>query len=252
MSSYRLLDNSRFYVLASSVLVSFVVAAWLRITIEADQLYYIRLQQTMGLFSLVYWYVALLISPLGYVVGKERLRYWVFARRAIGVSAAYFALVHLTVALWGQLGGPGELGRLPDLIQTSLIFGFAGVIVLLIMAATSFDIAVKRMTYRRWKLLHRTIYTAFVLVVLHIWMLGTHVTYVGVQWVAIAALLLLAGLESYRMLKNLDAKRHFLDSRVSGLLMLLVVLAAWLFVILSIPALFDNYHSKHHEGSHAE
>lgn len=252
MSSYRLFDNSRFYVLVSSVLVSLLVAAWLRITVEADQLYYIRLQQIMGLLSLVYWYVALLISPLGYVVGKERLRHWAFARRAIGVSAAYFALVHFAVALWGQLGGLSELGRLPELIQISLIFGFAGVVVLLIMAATSFDAVVKFMTYQRWKLLHRTTYIAFVLVVLHIWMLGTHVTYVGVQWAGIAALLLLAGLESYRILKNLDAKWHFFDGRVSVLLILLVVLAVWLFAILSIPTLFDNYHSKHHEGIHAE
>lgn len=252
MLTYRLLDNTRFYILVSTMLLSLLCVAGLRIVIEADQLYYIRLQQVMGFASLVYWYVALLISPLGYLIGKDRISHFIFARRAIGVSAAYFALLHLVVSLWGQLGGPGELGRLPELIQMSLVFGMVGAVALLVMAATSFDAVVKLMTYRRWKLLHRTTYVAFVLVVLHVWTIGTHVTYTSVQWAAIAALMLLAGLESYRLLKNLDAKWHFIDGRGGAIVMVLVALAVWLFVILSIPAVFDNYHSRHHEGVHAE
>ena len=252
MSTYRLLDNSRFYILVSSVLLSLLAAAWLRVIIEADQLYFIRLQQIMGLAALTYWYGALMISPLTYVLGKDRMRHITFARRAIGVSAAYFAILHLVISLWGQLGGPEELVRLPSLIQTSLAFGLVGIVVLIIMAATSFDVAVRFMTYKRWKLLHRTSYVAFILVVIHIWMIGTHLTYQTVQWVSLGALLLLAGLESYRMLRKLDEKWHFIDGRGGAIIMVLVALAVWFFAIISIPVVFDNYHSKHHGGIHAK
>lgn len=244
--------NTRFYILMLSVLSSLFVVGVVRITFESDQLFYIRLQQLMGLFSLLFWYVALIISPLTYIFGKQKLRHLVYARRAIGVSAAYFAILHLCIALWGQLGGPSELVRLPELIQTSLLLGAVATVVLLVMAATSFDAVVRRMTYSRWKLLHRLTYIAFILVVLHIWMIGTHVTYSLAQIIALSALLLLAGLESYRFLMNLDKKWHFIEGKGGAVLLVAVLLAMWFAVIVSIPRSIDNYHSKHHGGAHGE
>ena len=248
-----LLDNSRFYILTAGVLASFILVGLLRVNFESDQLYYIRLQQVMGAVSLVFWYIALLISPLTFIFGKKALRHVVYARRAIGVLAAYYALLHLCIALWGQLGGIAQLGRLPDLIQTSLVLGGVATLVLIIMAGTSFDVVVKRMTFTRWKLLHRLTYAAFVLVVLHIWTIGTHVTYSTVQYAALVALLLLAGLESYRILMSIDKKWHFIEGRGGALLLVIVCMAMWFAFITSIPRLFDNYHSKHHGGAvHAE
>src|SRR5687767_8589295 len=95
--------NPRFYILASAVCVSVLAACWLRLSITSDQLFVIRLQQLFGYFSVFLWVGALIITPLHKVVGDRRyMPYLLFARRAIGVSAAYFALLHVCIALWGQ------------------------------------------------------------------------------------------------------------------------------------------------------
>ena len=88
-----LLDNSRFYILATSFLISLAVIGFLRLQIPSDQLFYIRTQQVFGLLAIFYWYVALIISPIGHVIGKHRMKKVEFARRAIGVSAFYFVLL---------------------------------------------------------------------------------------------------------------------------------------------------------------
>ncbi len=243
---YKLLDNSRFYVLASSILLSFAVVAWLRLQIPSDQLFYIRTQQVFGLLCVLYWYLALVISPIGYVVGKQRMKHLEFTRRAIGVSAFYFALLHGLVALWGQLGGPGQLQYLPDLFKWSLLAGAIAFSILLIMASTSFDKVVKFMTLRRWKWLHRLVYFGGILAVLHIWSVGTHLAYTNIQLAAFVALIILGGLEMYRTTKIVNDKYLHLDKVESSVLFI----SAWAVVtvmIAIIPAVVDNYHSRHED-----
>lgn len=242
-------DNSRFYVLATSVVISVLCIAWFRVTLPSDQLFYIRTQQVLGLLALVYWYGALAISPVTYVVGKQRLRHVVFMRRAIGVSAAYFALLHFGIALWGQLGGLAGLWVLPGAFQLSLALGAVAMVALGAMALTSFDAVIRAMTFRRWKWLHRIAYGAFIAVLLHIWMIGSHVTYSGVQIAALTALMLLAAAESYRILKELDKKWHIIDGRMSFAIMMSVALAGWFSLMVVLPAALGSYHASHeHEG----
>jgi methionine sulfoxide reductase heme-binding subunit len=247
---YQLLNNSRFYILASTVLFSVAVAAWLRLQISTDQLYYIRLQQAYGLLCMLYWYVALVISPLGYVIGKQRMGYIEFARRAIGVSAAYFAVLHMLVALLGQLGGINEIALLPSLFKWSLLGGFIAVIVLLLLAATSFDTVIKYMTFPRWKWLHRLVYGAGILAVLHVWTIGTHVAYSGVQIMAFVALALLSGLETFRVTTLLARKHSELQSRGSFTLFFVSVWSFWLVLVLALPTMVQNYHNRHTESGH--
>jgi DMSO/TMAO reductase YedYZ heme-binding membrane subunit len=85
-----------------SLLISLGVTAWLRLQISSDQLYYIRLEQVFGFIGLAFLYIALIISPLSLLFKQNQgVKYMLFARRAIGVSAAYFAVLHASVALWG-------------------------------------------------------------------------------------------------------------------------------------------------------
>ena len=249
MKTASLLSNTRFYILATSFLISILVAAWLRLEIQSDQLYYIRLQQVFGLLCVLYWCVALMISPVGYVVGKHRMKRIEFARRAIGVSAAYFAALHGSIALWGPLGGINELLLLPTLFKWSLLAGGFAFVILLIMAATSFDKVVKLMTFKRWKLLHRLVYIAWVLVVLHIWTVGTHLAYSNIQWAAFIALTLLAGLELYKVTQKLNEKYFHLEKAENVTLFV----SSWLIVagiLITAPMFIQDYHSKHadHNG----
>lgn len=250
---YRLLNNSRFYILASSFLLSLAAIAWLRLLISSDQLFYIRSQQVFGLLAVSYWYLALIISPIGYVIGKQRVRRAEFARRAIGVSAFYFAFLHGAVALWGQLGGPDQIQFLPTLFKWSLLGGSVAFVILFVMAATSLDAVVKFMTYRRWKWLHRFGYAGGVLVILHVWTVGTHLAYSGIRWVAFVALIVLAAVELFRVIKLLNDKYFHLDIVEKTMLWLSV----WVIVVLGIaliPELVQNYHSRHtgHSGQHGE
>jgi DMSO/TMAO reductase YedYZ heme-binding membrane subunit len=243
-TSYSLLSNSRFYILLGSLLISLFIVGLLRLHIPNDQLYVIRLQQLFGLFCLIYWYFALIISPVGSIIGKPRMRHIEFARRAIGVSAFYFALLHAGIALWGQLGGLEQLRYLPSLFQWSLAAGAIALGILCVMAATSFDAVVKFMTYKRWKWLHRLVYTAFILVVLHVWSIGTHLAYPPIQLAALAALVLLSGLELLRFTKSISDKYLHLNRTE----LYTLFLAAWICVvalIVSIPAFVQNYHSRH-------
>ena len=243
---HSLLTNTRFYILATSILLSIAVAAYARLQLPSDQLYTIRLEQLFGLFCIVYWYVALAISPLGYVIGKQRTKRLEFARRAIGVSAAYFATLHTAVAFWGQLGGFGSVTLLPPLFKWSLAAGVVALFILLIMAATSFDKIVTFMTYGKWKWLHRLVYLGFILVVLHVWTIGTHLAYPAMQWVSLAALLTLSGLELYRTTKLVN--KTYLHFDTTDTMTLFICL--WIIVgsiIICLPLFVPNYHSNHTE-----
>jgi sulfoxide reductase heme-binding subunit YedZ len=243
-----LLNNSRFYILCGSILVSGIAIAWLRMTITSDQLFYIRSQQIFGLLCILFWYVALIISPLGYVIGKHRMKHIEFARRAIGVSAFYFAALHGGTALWAQLGGVAQLQYLPELFRWSLVAGAGALLILGIMAATSFDAVVKFMTPKRWKLLHRFVYGAGVLVIIHIWTIGTHLAYGGVQLAALIAIVLLIGLEFYRLSKVLNDK-YFHLGKIEAVTMFITFWTLGVALLLAIPALLPNYHSAHQSHS---
>lgn len=246
IQKHSLFINSRFYVLAITVLISVGVFAYLRVSIQDDQLLAIRTQQVFGFLSLMYLYIALIISPLGYVIGKERVRHLAFARRAIGVSTFYFAALHGGIALFGQLGGISNLANLPEIFKWSLLFGAITLVILGLMAITSFDKVVRFMTFRKWKWLHRLVYMAGVLIILHVWMVGTHLAYSRVQIIAVVAIGLLLALEFFKLTRTLNRK-YFKLSRSEAGALYLTIWAIVMGVILAIPVLVQNYHSRHTE-----
>lgn len=239
-----LLINLRFYILAISLLVSVGLFAWLRINIESDQLFFIRSQQLFGLLGIVFLYIALIISPLSYFLGKQRMSTLLFARRAIGVSAFYFSLLHGIIAVWGQLGGLGQLQYLPSLFLWSLAGACLGFCILGIMAATSFDKVIAWMHFTRWKLLHRLIYIGGLLIVLHVWSIGTHLAYSGVRTAGFIALLLLFGLEFHRLFATLN-KKYFTLKGFEKTTLLILAWAIALVCVYIIPTTVQNYHGRH-------
>ncbi len=231
----------------SSILLSVLVVCGLRLTIVGDKLFYIRSEQIFGFLSLFYWYAALIISPLNKVAkGQKWLPHVIFARRAIGVSAAYFALLHVSISLWGQLGGVGGLNLLPGRFIWALGFGFVALIVLLIMASTSLDKVISFMTFRRWKWLHRTGYAAGILVLLHIWIIGTHMGYSIFKIIFFVMLSVLFGLEALRVARSLA-------SRFPKLTFNPFILAVCVWILLSgallvVPRSIETFHSRHAAG----
>lgn len=243
-------NNNRFYVLSFSFLLSILVLCLLRSRLTSDQLFYIRTEQVYGFISIAFLYLALIISPIKQIVGRPRwMQNLEFARRGIGVSAAYFAFLHATVALWGQIGGFGSLGLLPSRFAWAFAFGAVSLIVLFLMAATSFDTVIKFMTFRKWKWLHRFVYLGGVLIILHVWMIGTHMAYDWVQIATFVPLSVLFGLEAWCIVSKFGEKRPEFASKDYAVTICLVIWALLSLVLFLLPSLVQNYHSQHHSAS---
>lgn len=249
-SNVKLLDNGRFYILAVTCFIALLVPASLRLSISSDQLLLIRTEQIYGLLALVYWYIVLLTAPLrSLFTTGHHLRSLVYHRRALGVSAAAFAALHGVVALFGQLGGIAGMSQLPQLFQWSLLAGSVAMGFLIIMAATSFDRIVTIMTPRYWKMLHRTGYIGGIAVLLHIWTIGTHISYSAVQIAALIALIILGGLESYRAITVYAVKKQFRSDKATVYTLIMASTVIWSALLLLIPVYIENYHAARHTSS---
>lgn len=171
----RLLTNSRFWILAVAVTLSVNIAGFVQLLIPSGSLQTIRIEQAYGFLALLLLYLAMLASPLTKVfpnlTGRDS---YLHARRAIGVSAFYYASLHSYLTFFRQLDGFGGVKYLDRTYSLSLLFGAFALGVLCTMAATSFDWVVDRMGYRHWKLLHRLVYLASVAVLAHVILIGPH------------------------------------------------------------------------------
>lgn len=202
MDIRKLVHNIRFYILLISFVSSLAIAGSIYATIPSGSLRVIRLEQVYGFVSLGFLYLAILATPLTKafpdIPGRER---YLKARRALGVSAFYFGALHSGVAFFGQLGGVNGLSFLSGNYVWSLVLGGLALLILLLMAATSFDYAIKKMTIRWWKFLHRFVYLATLLILGHIFLISTHVR--GLDAIAtqilLLLLLILLGLEALRI-----------------------------------------------------
>ena len=174
-STMKLLANVRFYVLLFSLIISVAIYAFITRTVPAGSLQTIKLTQTYALTAVVYLYLALLAGPLCFTFRFLPFRgVYLKARRAIGVSAFYFGSLHAYFAFFKQLGGFGGLGFLSNRYLLAILLSFTALIILTLMASTSFDAVIVKLTYRKWKLLHRFVYLAGILILIHAMMLGTH------------------------------------------------------------------------------
>lgn len=202
----RLRGNIRFYVLAFSAILAAGVYVWVTTTIPSGSLQTIRLTQIYAFLALIYLYFSLLASPLTQIFKFLPYRgEYLRARRAIGVSAFFFALLHAMFAFFGQLGGFSGLAFLDAKYLWAVIFGFLALLILTLMAITAFDKMVEKLGYKWWKLLHRFVYLAGVLTLVHTFMLGTHFSDLStaIPRATFVALIFLLGLEAIRVDKYL-------------------------------------------------
>ena len=172
---HTLLRNTRFYVLSFSLLLSLIIAFIILLVVPAPQIEIIRLNQLYGFVSVGFLYIAMMIGPAYYSFPKLLYKKQVqHSRRAMGVSACYFALLHTSIAFFGQLGGFSGIGFLAENLVVSLLFGVVALFILLVLALTSFDAVIKKMTFPAWKFLQRFVYVAGLLILIHTLTLGTH------------------------------------------------------------------------------
>lgn len=142
----------------------------------------------LGLIALVFLVAALACTPLKSVLG------WTWPmriRRMLGLLAFFYALLHVaTYTILDQ--GLDWRAIWHDVSKRTFIFvGFTTFVLLIPLAATSTNGAVRRLGYIRWKQLHRLAYLAPALAVLHfIWRVKRDVREPMTYAVMLAALLL--------------------------------------------------------------
>jgi len=125
------------------------------------------LEHSLGLTALQFLVGALAVTPLRDVTGVSLLRF----RRMLGLMAFWYAAMH--VAVWVSLDRQFDWARITaDLFKRPyIIVGMAAFLMLLPLAATSFDAAVRRMGPVAWRRLHRLAYAAGLLAAAHfIWL----------------------------------------------------------------------------------
>jgi sulfoxide reductase heme-binding subunit YedZ len=116
-----------------------------------------------------FWTLTLLLSSLAATPAKTLFGWTALlrVRKMLGLFAFFYATLHfLTYLALDQAFDLGDIGD--DIVKRKFItVGFAAFVTLVPLALTSTDRAVKRLGFRRWKRLHRLVYLAAVLGVVH-------------------------------------------------------------------------------------
>jgi methionine sulfoxide reductase heme-binding subunit len=121
-----------------------------------------------GDWTLRFLCLTLAVTPVRDWTGLAAL---VRLRRTLGLVTFFYGLLHLTSYAWLDMGLV-----VPDLVRDIVKrpFILVGTLALLLMvplAATSFNAAIRRLGPHRWKALHRLVYAVALLALLHFfWM----------------------------------------------------------------------------------
>jgi len=214
-----------------SMVVVFVVGATSGYGSGQDALLLVNLGDVYGLLAAGLLYLTLLISPLAgafpRLPGKTT---WFLARRGLGLSSLMFAVPHALVSFFGPLGGFSGIPFLDPYTGWALVLGTFGLLVLLVLGTTASDAAVRTFGAGRWKLLHRSVYIAGVVTLVHLFLVGTHYGDPHSPWTfwTLGALAFLLFLEALRF-DVWWAKKFPKDRRYGPAALLVVVLitSAW-------------------------
>jgi sulfoxide reductase heme-binding subunit YedZ len=121
-----------------------------------------------GDWTLRFLLITLAVTPLRKLTG---LHWLLRLRRMLGLFAFFYASLHFTTYIWlDQFFDLQAIAR--DILKRPFItVGFAAFVLLIPLAATSNNFAIRRLGGRRWQALHRSVYAIAILGVVHFWWL---------------------------------------------------------------------------------
>ncbi len=148
-----------------------------------------QIQNELGLTALIFLVAVLACTPAKRVLGWT---WQIRVRRELGLFAFFYASLHfLNYLVLDQFFDFGVI--LEDIAKRPFItVGFAALVLLAPLAITSTNGWVRRLGYRRWERIHKLVYVAGVLAVIHfIWRVKIDVsqplTYAAIVGVLLAA-----------------------------------------------------------------
>ena len=112
--------------------------------------------------------LVLAVTPLRVISRTPQLARF---RRMLGLFVFFYGLLHLLSYAWFDMGfDVADIAR--DIAKRPFILvGFSALVLLLLLAVTSFNRAIKAMGGKRWQALHRSVYAVAGLALLHFfWM----------------------------------------------------------------------------------
>ena len=168
------------------------------------------LERSTGDWALRMLCVVLAITPLRTVAQLPALARF---RRMVGLFVYFYAVLHLLAYSWFDMGF--ELADIAkDIVKRPFVLvGFTAVVVLTLLALTSFNRAIRALGGKRWQALHRLVYGVAVLAVVHFfWMRAGKNDFAEVAvYAAILGVLL-----GWRLLRYLRKIRPHAPSNMRG------------------------------------
>ncbi len=130
--------------------------------------------------------LTLAITPLRAITGQHWL---IRLRRMLGLFAFFYGTLHfLTFAGFDHAFDPGEI--MHDVAKRPFVAaGFVAFVLMIPLAATSFNAAVRWLGGRRWQELHRSVYAIGIIACVHYFWL---VKITAIQWPLLYAAILVA------------------------------------------------------------
>lgn len=143
------------------------------------------IQHRLGKVALWFLLGGLAISPLRQFTGVNLIRY----RRAIGLLAFFYVTLHLVAWMWLDMGLLWAQAAADLVKRPYLLFGITAFVQLIPLAVTSNNASIRRLK-GNWRRLHRLVYPAVLLGVVHyLWQMKV-ISAEGWVWLAIALVLL--------------------------------------------------------------
>ncbi|MDT7837354.1 sulfite oxidase heme-binding subunit YedZ [Aquabacterium sp. OR-4] len=145
--------------------------------------------------------LALAVTPLREATGWTALARW---RRLLGLFAFFYGLLHLLCYAWLDMGFVLH-DMLRDLAKRPFILvGTAALLAMLPLAATSFNGAIRALGAARWRALHRLVFVAIGLGLLHFFWMRAAKQNFG-EWAVHAGIVAL--LLGWRLRRRLQRRR---------------------------------------------
>lgn len=125
-----------------------------------------------GTTAIIFIALTLAVTPVRKISGWNWLSHF---RRMLGLYAFFYALVHLLIyfVLDRQLS---VRGLVQDTLKRKFIFlGMTAFVLMIPLAATSTNGAIKRMGAAKWKRLHKLVYIVAIAAAVHYWLGGSKI-----------------------------------------------------------------------------
>jgi sulfoxide reductase heme-binding subunit YedZ len=143
--------------------------------------------RSTGVLTLLFLFLTLAVTPLRKLTKANWL---IKFRKMLGLYAFFYGALHLLTYVWFD-----KFFSLSEIVKDTwqrrfILVGMASFLLMVPLAVTSTNAAIKRLGGKRWARLHRLVYATAVGGVIHYWMIVKAITSTQLAFAAVLAILL--------------------------------------------------------------